>query len=135
MKCQKCGFVSFDHLSECTKCGSDLRAVREGLGFSALKSEVPSLLGALLGQGRSDGAQGRRDKSAGGVGFEFESETPEEPAGIAKNSGRPATATGQDVKVHEAGKEELAIELSEADFEETLGMTEPRARKERRDDR
>jgi hypothetical protein len=128
MKCQKCGFVSFDHLSECTKCGSDLRAVREGLGFTALKSEAPSLLGALLGQGRGD-------KSAVAVGFGFESETPAEAAGITTNSSPPAKLPGREVKVHEAGKEELAIELSEADFEETPGMTEPRARKERGDDR
>ena len=128
MKCQKCGFVSFDNLSECKKCGSDLRAVREGLGFTALKSEVPSLLGALLGPGRSDGIQIRGDKSAAAVGLEFESETPDEPADTAKNSGRPTIAPGQDMEVHEAGKDDLVIELSEADFEETPGMTEPRAR-------
>jgi hypothetical protein len=135
MKCPKCGFVSFDHLSECTKCGSDLRAVREGLGFSAFRSQVPSLLGSLLGQGRSDVTQGRGDKSAAGVGFEFETEAPEDPADVVKNFGRPPTAPAQDVKVPGAGMEETGIELSEAEFEEVPGMTEPRAGKESRDDR
>lgn len=48
MKCTKCGFVSFDYLSECTKCGINLTAAREALGFSGKKSSVPFFLGSLL---------------------------------------------------------------------------------------
>ncbi len=48
MRCTKCGFTSFDYLSECRKCGTSLAAAREGLGFTALKPAIPSLLGSLL---------------------------------------------------------------------------------------
>lgn len=44
MKCDKCGFVSFDHLAQCRRCGADLEGVRERLGFSPVKAEVPFLL-------------------------------------------------------------------------------------------
>ncbi len=50
MKCTKCGFVSFDYLSECRKCGTDISAARDLLGFSSVKPSVPSLLGSLLGK-------------------------------------------------------------------------------------
>ena len=56
MKCDQCGFVSFDYLSECRRCSADLTGTREQLGFSSLKSEVPFLLGALLkGGSQRDG--------------------------------------------------------------------------------
>ncbi len=48
MKCAKCGFVSFDYLSECKKCRNSLTAVREGFRFFTGKPAVPSLLGSLL---------------------------------------------------------------------------------------
>lgn len=50
MKCTKCGFVSFDYLSECRKCGADISTARNQLGFSTVKPSVPSLLGSLLGK-------------------------------------------------------------------------------------
>ncbi len=53
MKCAKCGYVSFDHLSECKKCQASMAAVREALGFSAAKPAAPSLLGSLLGASQS----------------------------------------------------------------------------------
>jgi hypothetical protein len=48
MKCTKCGYVSFDYLSECKKCGIDLVTAREALGFQTAKSNVPFFLGSLL---------------------------------------------------------------------------------------
>jgi len=48
MKCTKCGYVSFDYLSDCKQCGTNLAPAREGLGFGAAKPAVPSLLGSLL---------------------------------------------------------------------------------------
>lgn len=48
MKCNKCGFVSFDYLSECKKCGIDLTVVRDGLGLLPVRPAVPFLLGPLL---------------------------------------------------------------------------------------
>jgi hypothetical protein len=48
MRCQKCGFISFDYLSECKKCGINLAGVRDGLGFFDLKPSIPFFLGPLL---------------------------------------------------------------------------------------
>jgi len=48
MRCAKCGYISFDYLSECKKCRTSLADMREGLGFFAAKPAVPSLLGSLL---------------------------------------------------------------------------------------
>ena len=48
MRCTKCGYISFDYLSECKKCRTSLADAREGLGFFAAKPAVPSLLGSLL---------------------------------------------------------------------------------------
>jgi hypothetical protein len=48
MKCIKCGYVSFDYLSECKKCRTSLTAARNGFGFSGAKPAVPFLLGSLL---------------------------------------------------------------------------------------
>jgi hypothetical protein len=48
MKCTKCGYVSFDYLSECKKCGINLAGIRETLGFQGAKSNVPFFLGSLL---------------------------------------------------------------------------------------
>ena len=48
MRCAKCGYVSFDYLSECKKCRTSLTGTREGLGLFASKPAVPSLLGSLL---------------------------------------------------------------------------------------
>jgi hypothetical protein len=48
MKCVKCGYVSFDYLSECKKCRTSLAALRESFGFSSANPAVPFLLGSLL---------------------------------------------------------------------------------------
>jgi len=53
MKCTKCGYVSFDHLSECKKCRTSLTAARDGFGLHGAKPAVPFLLGALLSEHES----------------------------------------------------------------------------------
>lgn len=74
MRCKHCGFVSFDHLSACGRCGGDLTAIREGLGFPDSAPNPPNLLGPLLK--RASGADpGPR---AGGKGFEDGEDNAEE---------------------------------------------------------
>lgn len=48
MKCHACGFIGFDHLSQCSNCGCDLTSVRDKFGFVPAKSAAPLFLGALL---------------------------------------------------------------------------------------
>lgn len=44
MKCTKCGFIGFDHVSTCAKCGKDLEAVRHDLNLWDFAPAVPSFL-------------------------------------------------------------------------------------------
>lgn len=44
MRCSKCGFFSFDHLSTCNKCGQDLTGVRQFLGFPDFEPAALDLL-------------------------------------------------------------------------------------------
>jgi hypothetical protein len=48
MKCVKCGYFSFDYLSECKKCRTKLGEERQRLGFSGLRPAIPFMLGSLL---------------------------------------------------------------------------------------
>ncbi|WP_448381885.1 hypothetical protein [Desulfosoma sp.] len=49
MKCPKCGFVGFDHVSTCAKCGKDLDAVRRELNLFDFAPSVPTfILDAVL---------------------------------------------------------------------------------------
>jgi hypothetical protein len=133
MKCDKCGFVSFDYLAECRRCSADLTGTREQLGFSSLKSEVPFLLGALLKGGvqrknfmeRAGGESEDSNKESvvSGTGELFGSES---------SSREPAIAAGQEVEPAPPAKEELIIELSEADLESLSGTHEPLKGKEPR---
>lgn len=48
MRCQSCGYISFDYLSACKKCGGNTSAARDALGLVAGKPTMPFLLGALI---------------------------------------------------------------------------------------
>ncbi|MDY6910273.1 MAG: hypothetical protein SWC40_10100 [Thermodesulfobacteriota bacterium] len=63
MKCIKCGYTSFDHLSECKKCGINLSDARESLNLPAMEPSVPFLLGALL-DGRDSTGSGEQESAA-----------------------------------------------------------------------
>jgi hypothetical protein len=53
MKCSKCGFISFDHLSACKKCGANLSHARSGLGFTEAVPSPPAFLKGLPEEGGS----------------------------------------------------------------------------------
>jgi hypothetical protein len=44
MRCPKCGFITFDHLETCTKCGKDISAVSEELSGTVFKAVPPVFL-------------------------------------------------------------------------------------------
>ena len=125
MKCQKCGFVSFDYLSECKKCGTDLTATREKMGFSGLKSEVPFLLGALLAGGKSNISQARAGEETVNVDFGYGSlsSLPEE-VNHERAAEKEATTPDENMRPLEREKDELIIELSEDDLEDLPGIEE-----------
>ena len=48
MRCFKCGFISFDHLTSCSKCGKDTAEVASELQGTSIKVETPMFLGPAL---------------------------------------------------------------------------------------
>ncbi|HKJ15425.1 MAG TPA: hypothetical protein VJ988_11275 [Desulfobulbales bacterium] len=57
MRCPKCGFISFDHLTSCTKCGKDIAEVASELQGTSIKLETPMFLSAALaGYGDREGS-------------------------------------------------------------------------------
>jgi hypothetical protein len=106
MKCQKCGFVSFDYLSECKKCGIDLMGMRDGLGMMAVRPQTPSFLESILKdyQGSSTGERNQEPAS-------FESTLPsldldDESADVTANPRKESL-------------KEIVLEDSDIDFEES----------------
>jgi hypothetical protein len=82
MKCAKCGFISFDHLSECKKCGTSLNQARTVLGFSNVEPAPPPFLKALVEEGGPVGAAAPvlGSGSAADAGVQFELADAEGPA-------------------------------------------------------
>ncbi len=48
MKCTKCGFISFDYLEKCRKCGADLAAVREELHLWEAPAKIPDFVAEAI---------------------------------------------------------------------------------------
>ena len=48
MRCPKCGFISFDHLTACAKCGRDITQVAAELQGTSIKVEAPMFLSGAL---------------------------------------------------------------------------------------
>lgn len=48
MKCPKCGYISFDDLSTCTKCSTDLSAIAEELKGTGTETEPDFFLGSAI---------------------------------------------------------------------------------------
>jgi len=129
MKCHKCGFVGFDHLSQCKNCGADLTAIRERLGFSGLKSEVPFLLGTLLaGVGGNEILKGSAEGESVNLDFGYDSmeslSSMPEAVGLEQSAGEPAIASDADMEPQETGGDDFIIELSDDDLEDLPGIDE-----------
>jgi len=121
MKCNKCGFVGFDHLSQCKKCGADLTAIRDLLGFSAQKSEVPSLLGTLLSDRGKAGGLKTGAPSEGD--FPKVGDMPEIPDLELSLDGLPELSDS-DLQPDRFEKEEPVLQLSDADLEDLAKIGE-----------
>jgi hypothetical protein len=82
MKCAKCGFISFDYLAACKKCGTNLNQARTGLGFSDVKPEPPPFLKALVEEGGSAGSEitARESETMGDAALKIEQAVAEGPA-------------------------------------------------------
>jgi hypothetical protein len=65
MKCGKCGFVSFDYLTECKSCGANLAGSRENLGLPAGRPAASFFLGSLLKDHAKSDTKADKDLTAG----------------------------------------------------------------------
>lgn len=49
MRCPKCGFISFDHLTSCSKCGKELAEISDQLKGTSIKAHTSYFLGSVFG--------------------------------------------------------------------------------------
>ena len=85
MRCPKCGFISFDHLASCAKCGRDISEVASELQGTSIKVEAPMFLsGALAALSESEESfedHAMEADDGEGIDFDMEMEADEEEAG------------------------------------------------------
>jgi hypothetical protein len=140
MKCNKCGFTSFDYLSECKNCGLDLTAVRDALGLLSMKPSVPLFLGELLRsydlpptKVAAEKAEAEAQESSfAGISFgeDFDLEDGliigEEDKQPAAHMGRDSTVVGREPSKgpSQAMDENMLIELSDEDLTQFIRDTE-----------
>ena len=78
MRCPKCGFISFDHLASCSKCGRDISEVASELQGTSIKVAPPMFLsGALAAFAESEESfeeHAMEGDVAGGIDFNMEME-------------------------------------------------------------
>ena len=78
MRCPKCGFMSFDHLTFCGKCGRDISEVAAELQGTSIKVETPMFLsGALAAFSESEESfeeHAMEDDVGEGIDFNMEME-------------------------------------------------------------
>jgi len=116
MRCPKCGFISFDHLTSCAKCGKDIADVASELQGTSINVEPPMFLsGALAAYAdRQDsfGDQGIGFEAEEGVDFSMEDESiAQEPVEMAE------AEEGVDISFDDSQEEadiSMAVEETEA---------------------
>ena len=125
MRCPKCGFISFDHLTSCAKCGKDIAEVASELQGTSIKVETPMFLsGALAAYAeRQEPFAGHGEFEPGeGIDFSMEEEnTAGEPIEMAaEEEGVDISfedkAEKAEISMAVEGSEEAAAEEAAVDF-------------------
>lgn len=126
MKCAKCGFVSFDYLSECKKCRTSLTAARKDFGFFAGKPAVPSLLGSLLSgyespmQMESNVVETEMSTPlhfGEETGYGFRREEPESPAAETASAVVNPDESGEDFSLDDLSDDEIELLIDKESLE------------------
>lgn len=123
MRCPKCGFISFDHLTSCAKCGRDVSQVAAELQGTSIKVETPMFLSEALAAFSESGESFEEHAMEAEVGqdvdfdMEMEAET-EEPAEMAGAAEGEVDFSFEDEAPGMAAAEEPAVEATEESFEE-----------------
>ena len=133
MRCPKCGFISFDHLASCSKCGRDISEVASELQGTSIKVAPPMFLsGALAAFAESEESfeeHAMEDDVAGGIDFnmemedevDFSFEEEEEAFDVAPEEDADFEIVeeeeGADISLAEAEAEEAGIAEEDVDIE------------------
>jgi hypothetical protein len=81
MRCPKCGFISFDHLTSCAKCGRDISETASELQGTSIKVETPMFLGGALAALAERGESFEEHDLDTGIDFAMEAEDTGEESG------------------------------------------------------
>jgi len=120
MRCPKCGFISFDHLTSCAKCGRDTAEVASELQGTSIKVEAPMFLSEALAayadrQGTFED-QAMDAEADEGIDFSMEDEAVGEEA--------VEMAEAEEAVDFSIEEEETDISLAEVEAEEAATTTE-----------
>lgn len=50
MRCPKCGYISFDHLTACSNCSRDISALVDELHGTSIETDLSLFLGSVIGE-------------------------------------------------------------------------------------
>ena len=129
MRCPKCGFISFDHLTSCTKCGKDVAEVASELQGTSIKVDAPMFLGSALAayadRTGSIDELAMEDEGSVGVDFSMEEEVAEETAAETTDTAAEVDFSFEESQpeagislAEETVAEEAPPEAAEESFEE-----------------
>lgn len=112
MRCSKCGYLSFDSLDTCKKCGRNLGDLAEKLQGTSAEYETPFFLGPTLGIAEEETDHAPEEEGVPGEEMDSTTEIFSEPEGISG-----------EVAVEETDEEEIDFdalmeELPSADSED-----------------
>jgi len=113
MKCTDCGFINFDHLSKCRKCGGDLSAVRKELGLTDFRPNPPFLLKSLLEESEQPAPEISPGVRISAPGFPDSARTSTQDLELPPGEARSANQGTISWKVEESEKQS-AVDLQTA---------------------
>jgi len=116
MRCPKCGFISFDHLTSCAKCGKDIAEVASELQGTSIKLETPMFLSAALA------GYGDREGSFEEISMETEVEQ-----GVVDISMETEVEEGVDISMEDEPVEQEAPEMAGAEADVDFSFEEDEA--------
>ncbi len=121
MRCPKCGFISFDHLISCAKCGRDIAEVASELQGTSIKVETPMFLsGALAAYAdREESFEDHAMESEVDEGIDFSMDEAPMDEGPVEMAG-----ADEDIDFSFDEDEKADISLAEAEAEEAAGIVE-----------
>ena len=126
MRCPKCSYISFDHLTACAKCGRDISETAAELQGSSINVEVPMFLsGALAAFTESEESfeeHATEAEVSEGIDFDMEMESEPEEEGIEMAGAEEDV----DFSFEEEGAEEADFEVA-AEEEESMSLAEAEA--------